>query len=332
MRIAGGVLLAVASAIGAGAWGPPARAQDAPMPIPDCGTFRVPGSYVLVRNLSSNDDCITFVNGPVTIDLNGFDIFGFGHVGVAIQGPATADEITVRNGAISAFEVGILLGRGARVEGVQTLDNETGIEVGEGSTVTGNNGLGDGRAVVTGRFSTVTDNTASLSNEVGIVVGEGSIVSGNTVSSGSRGPEDEPADGIVVGEGSTVSDNTASFNGRHGIVVGQFSTVSGNTASRNGQDGIRVGRQPEPAEVFLKASSTVSGNTASGNGRDGIVVGFFSTVSGNTASENRRDGIQAHCPANIIGNTALGNGRRQIARVFRVRAALESCPRRQNLP
>ena len=87
MRMIAAVVLAVASAVGAEAWSPPARAQDTRGRISDCThEFTISGSYVLVKNLHVSGDCLSLsVPFLVTIDLNGFGIFGAGATGVGIN-------------------------------------------------------------------------------------------------------------------------------------------------------------------------------------------------------------------------------------------------------
>jgi hypothetical protein len=54
----------------------PALAQ--PTTITACQTISQPGSYVLTTNISApiNGNCLVITTGPVTVDLQGFTIFG----------------------------------------------------------------------------------------------------------------------------------------------------------------------------------------------------------------------------------------------------------------
>ena len=58
--------------------------QAAPIPIRECQTISLPGSYVLERNLTTAGDCLVINASFVTVDLNGFSITGSprGHLAI----------------------------------------------------------------------------------------------------------------------------------------------------------------------------------------------------------------------------------------------------------
>ncbi len=154
-------LVTVALALGAGAYAPPAGADD-PAPIDSCATIAAPGSYALVQNLTAAGDCLIIADDFVTIDLNGWTIAGDG-TGSGIA----SDErrgVAVRNGTVTGFEFGINLeGSDARVEEVRAIGNGVGVIVaGEGSTVSGNTASeNEGDGLVVTCPSNVLENTAT---------------------------------------------------------------------------------------------------------------------------------------------------------------------------
>ena len=109
-----------------------ATAQE-PRPISQCGTIRDNGSYILVNDLFafSERDCLVISTGSVTIDLAGFLISGVtrgpGDPGAGIR--TTFGSVTVRNGTIAAFEVGVQFETGEEsesiVEGVRAINNSS---------------------------------------------------------------------------------------------------------------------------------------------------------------------------------------------------------------
>ncbi len=218
-------------------------------PISACTTITEPGSYVLTRNLTAAADCLVIAADFVTLDLHGWAIIGPGpdapEQATGIRGENRPEAevpqrgITVRNGTIAHFQVGVFLpfSVGVVVEEVRVIGSEgNGIIVGDGSTVSGN--------------------TATANQEDGIFAHRGSTVSGNTA-------EGNGAVGIFTNAGSTVSGNTAQGNNRAGIVaVGGGSTIGGNTAQGNTEEGI-----------FVVCPSNVIGNTAVANGENLVLDG-----------------------------------------------------------
>lgn len=70
-----------------------------------------PGSYLVVRNLYSNDGtpAITITADEVSLDLGGYRLAGPGDrvgVGVAVMG---ATDVRIRNGSLERFGIGVLL-------------------------------------------------------------------------------------------------------------------------------------------------------------------------------------------------------------------------------
>lgn len=160
------MLLAVCCAL-------PAVAQ---IEITECTTITDSGSYFLSTNLSTTlGTCLTVDADQVTIDLNGFAITGPG-LPTNARGIFAADRraITIRNGSISGFDIGVLLlhegpnGTNATVEGLHVTDNNFGIEV---------YSLG----------SIIRDNVATNNSFDGFDINSGATIAGNTAIYNRRG-------------------------------------------------------------------------------------------------------------------------------------------------
>ncbi len=102
----------------AGAQAQDARREEGPIDIEKCQTISHPGSYKLVKNLTfagPSGTCLTITANFVTIDLAGFAISrpsgqAPGNPTTAIAAGNDTDGITVRNGSITGFGVGVGLG------------------------------------------------------------------------------------------------------------------------------------------------------------------------------------------------------------------------------
>jgi len=237
------------------------------------------GSYVLTSDLdltgtpsSPNTTGIRVSADDVTIDLNGFGIYGpatcTGEPVTSCTGGGSgsgidtytdiANNVTIKNGTIRGVGFIGISGRerihvvDVRVTecvggGVWILEQGTltrvradhngydGIFSGDWSNVqasTAHANLNDGIFADIG--STLIGNTSTVNGGVGIRVQDQGTVVSNMTRSNSQG-------GILVGDGSTVNDNTAASNGDDGIETGIGSTVKGNTAFRNGMYGLNLG-------------------------------------------------------------------------------------------
>lgn len=265
-----------------------------------CGTT-ITTNTTLDSNVGPcSSTAITFGADNITLNLNGFQVFGIR--GVSGEGPGillsgrTNDRVI--NGTVSDFDAGIAIVGGSRniVQGVTATLNE-------GSSATD---FGDGIAI-------------SASNE--------NVIQGNTVT------RNAPFDGIgLFGgssrnriEGNVVSDNQGLRTiGPHGtteeddgIRLENFSTfnvVRGNTVERNGLDGIAV--------FFRATDNIIEGNTVRANGfhdplpppnRPGDGIRLFlqadrNIVRGNTSENNAKFGIGVDSFFNqIVSNRATGN-------------------------
>lgn len=217
--------------------GATARAGDAIRPIDACGTLTAEdrSSFILVRNIFvAAQDCLVIQSSGITVDLNGFNVLGNG-TGVGIFASVPVEGVTIRNGGVKGFAVGISLGgTGNVVENVHVTDNtDTGMFLGASSLVDrvvaqGNRNHG----IVMGTAATIRNSTmranGSNPSSVGLSVGSGSTVTGNTIWA-------SIGTGLFASLGSTVIGNTV-FDSNPGAGMSvicpgnvQNNTVTGNT-------------------------------------------------------------------------------------------------------
>jgi parallel beta-helix repeat protein len=222
-----------------------------PVTITESGSYRLTGNLTVTGGDPANTSAIQIqlqTGGNVTLDLNGFTVKGPTNcsgtpatcmpagTGRGVDGTGIPN-VAIRDGVVRGFPGGgVVLGSGARVEGVYGGGNgSVGIQVGSSSVVQHNTvSQAGGKGIDVGSGSTVTDNTADSCAQAGISASAGSVLANNTVSGNSQ-------DGIDVGEGSTVRGNSARGNSANGISTGVGSVVIDNTASNNGGPGLLLG-------------------------------------------------------------------------------------------
>ena len=203
------LLLPIALALGA-ATVPERGAQAEPTAITVCQAISQPGSYKLVNNLTgpSVGVCLFIATDFVTIDLAGLTINGGPGATGILAGKSAG--IAVRNGSISGFFSGVLLGgSGSIIEGLRVVGFGDGIDA--HGIVRGNTVLDvrDTGIIATG---TVTGNDVSNTG-VGFHIGQGSTVIGNTAT-------DNAQIGIQADCPSNLTDNTAVNNGTNLVLNG----------------------------------------------------------------------------------------------------------------
>ena len=205
--------------------------EEGPTEIDKCQTISRPGSYKLVNNLTLNPGgpgpavCLQITANFVTLDLAGFTIRSPGPGGPfnpwqAIAAGNDTTGITVRNGSISGFGVGVGLGGdGSIVEGLHVggpcpCDRgivATGIVRGNtvsiASAPSGSVGI-EATGIVSGNY-------AFNNRTTGISVGQGSTVIGNTVTGTFPGG----GFGLVVACPSNVTNNTTVNNSGPNLVL-----------------------------------------------------------------------------------------------------------------
>ena len=101
-------------------------------------TIYSPGSYRLTSDLtpSNSADAVVIDAIDVSIDLNGFRLLGNDNgTGIAADG---ANFVTVRNGTVRDFSIGIELGQYARVENVTVASCSDGVYTEAGGLLIGN--------------------------------------------------------------------------------------------------------------------------------------------------------------------------------------------------
>jgi hypothetical protein len=102
--------------------------------ISECGPLSEPNTtYKLTTDVLSLGNCLVVANNKITIDLQGHSINSVKGFGAAITDlGATFDVITVKNGTVIGYDIGVNLGASTRpsVLGVTAKDNDTGIVVG----------------------------------------------------------------------------------------------------------------------------------------------------------------------------------------------------------
>src|SRR5277367_1644527 len=89
------------------------------------------GSYKLSGNLTvpAGQDGIDIQSGNVTLDLNGFAITGSGNGGAGFGVASPGQSITLRNGSITNFPIGLFLTGTGEIVDLNVSDNGTGIVV-----------------------------------------------------------------------------------------------------------------------------------------------------------------------------------------------------------
>jgi hypothetical protein len=253
----------------------PIDAVNTPTDGTDIFTISQPGSYYLTANVNgvSSKSGIKITTSNVTIDLNGYSLFGNSVGTLAITFAGTLHHIAIRNGdAINWLSGGISLGSAAYVTFENLRTQTTG---GSGISASGD--------------STVIRNCVAVSAGVnGIATGARSLVIGCIANSCSQS-------GILVGVDSVVRDCSVSSNGT-GITGNSGCRIIDCIASSNVNEGI----------LDTNGRGSISGCTARLNN-----VGISAqrgVISGNTVSENEVDGIKVTNRALIINNICEGNG------------------------
>jgi len=217
-------------------------------------------STILENDLTNcpGDGLVAGADG-ITIDLDGHTIdgqtFPTGN-GIEISG---FDQVVVKNGTITGFDVGVSIVFGADQTRVQDL-RISGTAIGNGieaqaqrAALTGNTVFGRAIGIVAGGTATAAVGNTVKDNDTGILVGgRRAAVSRHTVLS-------TAAIGIqAVAVAAAISGNVADANGDDGIDVtgATGATLAGNSASFNTLLGIDA-----DGDAIDQA-----GNTATGNG------------------------------------------------------------------
>ena len=284
-------------------------------------SYRLTGDLTI---LDPSDDGLSIEAPRVTIDLNGFQIFGFGlgaGPGQGITGSGTngsdARLATISNGSI----------RGHRGKGI-SLSGADGVRVSEVAFESNTDGavsLGDEAQIADCRFTGNGSNGSST-----IEVGDASRVEGNTVAGGGGTAIDasdasvvrrntilgHAQNGVRTASGAVVSENSIRSNTLAGVTCSSCRIV-GNTLeqNQNGVSSIGGGALIEGNIITTNHSSGISGNelivrnnVIRANASHGVTVGNTSILEGNQISFNNGFGINAASGAPVaLRNNALWN-------------------------
>lgn len=278
------------------------------MAVPTASAAHVTCGTVITQDttLDSNvgpcaDGGVTIATDNVTLDLNGFTIFGVAGVpgdgvGVLVDGRT---GVTVTNGTVRDFDGGIALegGSGNTVSKVKALNN-----VGSGLI----SDYGDGIALNGSNNNTVIDSQASGNGPYdGIGMFNGSsgnlikrnLVTDNNLPNTAAPPVGHHSGGTVEDDGIRVEPNSNN------------NSIINNTVLRNGLDGIAL---------FPRTSGNkVNDNVVEGNGfhdvthrkGDGIrLFGGSSTVPGSSNNFVENNAVRNNAAHGIfVGNFAVTN-------------------------
>ncbi len=211
-----------------------------PYVISASGSFRLTGNL----NPPASTDAIDVSASNVTIDLNGFAIIGPGSSSLSPNGiNATGkNAVTVENGTVTGFGIGVEVGNFAIVRNVHADKNGSGIATGFDSVV-----------------EDCTANNSTLTIEFGIGCGNESAISGNTAN-GNAGI------GIFCGSGCVISGNAADANGTGIDCDGTECLISRNTVY-NDKTGIEANDSTTGygGNVLDNDTTPHSGGTSFGN-------------------------------------------------------------------
>lgn len=254
------------------------EAQAAGTPITTCGQV-VTTSAFLAHDLScpGSHGIVVGASG-IKIDLKGFAVSGdqsVGHYGIYDLG---YDSVTVQNGVLRNFNigVGVLDGDKVSVSNVVASGNvPDGIYIaGDSAKIRSSIASGNGTGIeVHGASAAIQSSTASGNDST-----YGILVDGASASIKASNASGNHVGITVTGASASIQSSTASGNGLWGIAVtGDAGSITASTVSGNGNDGIDI----------AGASARIQSSNASGNGGFGIAVhGDRERINGNRAYAN----------------------------------------------
>lgn len=195
--------------------------------ISECMQINESGSYILTRNLGASGDCLGINVHYVTIDLNGFTLYGDGTGAGVTTYDARWRGVVLRNGSITNFNTGVEMRkvRDANIEYIRSTNNAF-------------NGIRVGLASAGDISNTIIKNCVAVDNEATDIVAVG-VVSGNI------------ADTMGV-SGSVVIDN----------VIKQYLDVDHAVVVNNNGDTLHVGNCPSLILGNMFSYMTASDPTA----------------------------------------------------------------------
>lgn len=243
-----------------------ASEAHASTPITSCGQT-VTTDAVLTQDLVCTADGIVVGASKITIDLNGHSIRGdHGSGDYGVDDTAGYDEVTVENGVVRNFDLGIwTAGDLITVSHVVTSGNQSsGIYMtGASARVVSSTASGNAQTGidVTGASATIVSSTAAANGCGGIYVSGASAAIQSSTASGNL------CSGIAAyGVSATVKSSTASGNQLVGISVGgDDATLKGNHADANGMAGGNSDLSGLGIDVAYSSTGPHGANTARGN-------------------------------------------------------------------
>lgn len=263
-------------------------------------TITIPGSYYVTTNLTGvvNQNGISISADNVTIDLNGFTLFGGGGgSGEAIWSPTAQQNLVVRNGTvrgwpgsgINFYDHGSSL---TLVQNIQSISNGfTGFAVKNGSRVTDCTATGNGlRGFIVDNDVLVEHCKATGSTVFGIGAGSNCQLLNNQSTGNATGLS-------VTGTNNIVSGNIVRLNSNN------YTILQGN------QLDILLCQLPEtiywPAKVKLAGSMSVSSGNAITINSSGVTL----DLNGNTISSTENPaGTSTAITINAATNVTILNG------------------------
>jgi len=248
------------------------------------------------------------------------------------------DGVTVRNGSLRGFGVGVLIGgvRGNRLVGLSSSHNQyfgfviadSARSVIRDSSATDNpRPDGDGLGVFMSHDLRIVNNSFRRNGQIGIHIenSTGNLIKGNEfVGNGDFGVFVQAdgtqlrgnhcvrnGTGILVGPGSrnVIAGNQVSEGGE-GIAIekGRANVVARNVVARTRHSGIRLGIGDPP---IGSTDTLVRGNLVTAAGKDGFLVAKNdrnALLRGNTARRSGDDGFDINSPsARLRHNRAIGS-------------------------
>ncbi len=258
----GALRLLATAALAAGLAAGAAQAAG-PQPIDGCTTIDQPGSYILTRNITASnleqsEGCIEVAADHVTLDLNGFALMGDGTGAGIFDGGAEREGLSLRNGTVANFNIGIRLFEASRctLQDLRVLNNTaTGVSANGGACIVFGNIAAENMNTGLRAFSapTLMSGNISRGNALGFHAGNGvftrNVAGGNS-------------DGILVINslitGNAVHGNTGPGDAGLGIFPGIRFAITNNAITAN-DEGIFYG--PSLSDGALVIYNTFRSNT-----------------------------------------------------------------------
>ncbi|MEM9293855.1 MAG: hypothetical protein AAGD01_19410 [Acidobacteriota bacterium] len=235
-------------------------------------TLSAATSYRLTSSLyvSAGVDGIQPTQDHITLDLNGFTIFGSSPLSPSqygVYGP-NRNYVTVKNGNIRAFaKVGIYLQDFSQLQDLRLISNSS-----QGAYLR-NGALIENVQAITNKANGILCRDACVFNDV--VAFENSIT------------------GILCADLCNIRNSVTKNNGSAGIITGDSSVVRDNVSSFN-----KVG-------IFVSPKSLAKGNVVTDNTNSQLVVGQDSGTSTNVVDDMQIVGDHELDPSACIGGLCL---------------------------